>query len=63
MDLATSEGAQARYTRVCVEVDLTKPLLGKYMIGDCVLLFSTWNTNAWRTCMRHMPYRCLNHGT
>ncbi|CAN1751119.1 Putative ribonuclease H protein At1g65750 [Linum perenne] len=34
MDLATSEGARARYARVCVEIDLSKPLLGKYMIGD-----------------------------
>ncbi|CAN1311984.1 hypothetical protein LINPERPRIM_LOCUS28526 [Linum perenne] len=34
LDLATSEGARARYARVCVEVDLTKPLLGKYMIED-----------------------------
>ncbi|CAN1811454.1 hypothetical protein LINPERHAP1_LOCUS26225 [Linum perenne] len=36
MDLATTEGARARYARVCVEIDLSKPLLGKYMIGDCV---------------------------
>ncbi|CAN1750614.1 hypothetical protein LINPERHAP1_LOCUS4098, partial [Linum perenne] len=36
LDLATSEGARARYARVCVEIDLTKPLLGKYMIGDRV---------------------------
>ncbi|CAN1181979.1 hypothetical protein LINPERHAP2_LOCUS35739 [Linum perenne] len=36
MDLATSEGARARYARVCVEIDLSKPLLGKYMIGDRV---------------------------
>ncbi|CAN1762612.1 hypothetical protein LINPERHAP1_LOCUS8451 [Linum perenne] len=34
LDLATAEGARARYARVCVEVDLTKPLLGKYMIED-----------------------------
>ncbi|CAN1187352.1 hypothetical protein LINPERHAP2_LOCUS38688, partial [Linum perenne] len=37
MDLATSEGARARYARFCVEVDLTKPLLGKYMIGNKIL--------------------------
>ncbi|CAN1132083.1 hypothetical protein LINPERHAP2_LOCUS6793 [Linum perenne] len=36
LDLATSEGARARFARVCVEVDLTKPLLGKYMIEDMV---------------------------
>ncbi|CAN1146011.1 hypothetical protein LINPERHAP2_LOCUS15006 [Linum perenne] len=37
MDLATSEGARGRYARVCVEVDISKPLLGKYMIEDKVL--------------------------
>ncbi|CAN1841227.1 hypothetical protein LINPERHAP1_LOCUS36401, partial [Linum perenne] len=34
LDLATSEGARARYARVCVEVDLSHPLLGKYIIED-----------------------------
>ncbi|CAN1163846.1 hypothetical protein LINPERHAP2_LOCUS25232 [Linum perenne] len=34
LDLATSEGARCRYASVCVEVDLTKPLLGKYMLED-----------------------------
>ncbi|CAN1149247.1 hypothetical protein LINPERHAP2_LOCUS16918 [Linum perenne] len=29
LDLATSEGARARYVWVCVEVDLSKPLLGR----------------------------------
>ncbi|CAN1796990.1 hypothetical protein LINPERHAP1_LOCUS21102 [Linum perenne] len=37
LDLATSEGSRCRYARVCVEIDLTKPLLGKYMIEDRVL--------------------------
>ncbi|CAN1147891.1 hypothetical protein LINPERHAP2_LOCUS16135 [Linum perenne] len=37
IDLATTEGARARFARVCVEVDLSKPLLGKYMIEDRVL--------------------------
>ncbi|CAN1824773.1 hypothetical protein LINPERHAP1_LOCUS30896 [Linum perenne] len=37
IDLATSEGARARYARVCVEIDVTKPLLGKYMIEDRTL--------------------------
>ncbi|CAN1164266.1 hypothetical protein LINPERHAP1_LOCUS29052 [Linum perenne] len=37
IDLATSKGARARYARVCVEVDVTKPLLGKYMIEDRTL--------------------------
>ncbi|CAN1139382.1 hypothetical protein LINPERPRIM_LOCUS24089 [Linum perenne] len=34
LDLATAEGTRGRYERVCVEVDLTKPLLDKYMIED-----------------------------
>ncbi|CAN1187053.1 hypothetical protein LINPERHAP2_LOCUS38500 [Linum perenne] len=36
LDLATAEGARARYARVCVEIDLSKPLLGKYSIEDTV---------------------------
>ncbi|CAN1294312.1 hypothetical protein LINPERPRIM_LOCUS22407 [Linum perenne] len=36
MDLATSKGARAPYTRLCVEVDLSKPLLGKYIVEDRV---------------------------
>ncbi|CAN1218194.1 hypothetical protein LINPERPRIM_LOCUS1264 [Linum perenne] len=39
LDMATSEGARARYARVCVEVDLSRPLLGKYVIEDKVYLF------------------------
>ncbi|CAN1178990.1 hypothetical protein LINPERHAP2_LOCUS33936 [Linum perenne] len=38
LDLATSEGARGRYARVCVEIDLSKPLLGKYMLEDRVYL-------------------------
>ncbi|CAN1171744.1 hypothetical protein LINPERHAP2_LOCUS29750 [Linum perenne] len=38
LDMATSEGARARYARVCVEVDLSRPLLGKYVIEDKVFL-------------------------
>ncbi|CAN0878194.1 hypothetical protein LINGRAHAP2_LOCUS12346 [Linum grandiflorum] len=34
LDLATEEGARGRFARVCVEVDLSKPLLGKYMIKN-----------------------------
>ncbi|CAN1813016.1 hypothetical protein LINPERHAP1_LOCUS26729 [Linum perenne] len=34
LDLATSEGARAHYAQVCVEVDLSKPLLGKYLLED-----------------------------
>ncbi|CAN1127557.1 hypothetical protein LINPERPRIM_LOCUS29704 [Linum perenne] len=36
MDLVTAEGARARYARVCVEVDLSRPLLGKYILWDKV---------------------------
>ncbi|CAN1193311.1 hypothetical protein LINPERHAP2_LOCUS41978 [Linum perenne] len=32
--MATSKGARTRYARVCVEVDIFKPLLGKYMIDN-----------------------------
>ncbi|CAN1120481.1 hypothetical protein LINPERHAP2_LOCUS218 [Linum perenne] len=31
LDLATAKGAGARYTRICIEVDLSKPLIGKYI--------------------------------
>ncbi|CAN1749230.1 hypothetical protein LINPERHAP1_LOCUS3634, partial [Linum perenne] len=37
LDLATAEVAKARYARVCVEVDMMKLLLGKYMVDDRVL--------------------------
>ncbi|CAN0906753.1 hypothetical protein LINGRAHAP2_LOCUS24430 [Linum grandiflorum] len=33
VDRATEEGARAKFVRVCVEIDLTKPLLPKYKIG------------------------------
>ncbi|CAN1144617.1 hypothetical protein LINPERHAP2_LOCUS14197 [Linum perenne] len=36
MDLATTQGARARYARVWVEVDISRPLLGKYIIEDRV---------------------------
>ncbi|CAN1122135.1 hypothetical protein LINPERPRIM_LOCUS2592 [Linum perenne] len=38
LDLASTEGARARYACVCVEVDLSKPLLGKYIIDDRTFL-------------------------
>ncbi|CAN1809758.1 Putative ribonuclease H protein At1g65750 [Linum perenne] len=38
LDLATAEGTRARYARVCVEVDLSRPLLGKYVIEDRTFL-------------------------
>ncbi|CAN1181380.1 hypothetical protein LINPERHAP2_LOCUS35350 [Linum perenne] len=34
LDLATKEGARGRFARVCVEIDISKLLLGKYMIED-----------------------------
>ncbi|CAI0538255.1 unnamed protein product [Linum tenue] len=32
VDRATEEGARGEYARVCVQVDLTKPLLSKFKI-------------------------------
>ncbi|CAN1262539.1 hypothetical protein LINPERPRIM_LOCUS11313 [Linum perenne] len=55
MDLATSEGAQARYARVCVEVDLSKPLLGKYMIGDRTFYVEY-------ECLENIFYTCGMYG-
>ncbi|CAN0892939.1 hypothetical protein LINGRAHAP2_LOCUS17867 [Linum grandiflorum] len=37
---ATQEGARGKYARVCVEVDLTKPLLSKYTIEGKKYLIS-----------------------
>ncbi|CAN1824670.1 hypothetical protein LINPERHAP1_LOCUS30861 [Linum perenne] len=37
LDLATAEGARARYARVCVDIDLSKPLLGKYLLDERVM--------------------------
>ncbi|CAN1342593.1 hypothetical protein LINPERPRIM_LOCUS39518 [Linum perenne] len=37
IDLATKEGARARFARVCVEIDLSKPLIGKYIIDNRTL--------------------------
>ncbi|CAN1165417.1 hypothetical protein LINPERHAP2_LOCUS26138 [Linum perenne] len=37
LDLATKEGARGRYARVCVELDVSKPLLGKYILDDRVM--------------------------
>ncbi|CAN1145343.1 hypothetical protein LINPERHAP2_LOCUS14625 [Linum perenne] len=35
--MATTEGARGRFARVCVEVDISKPLVGNYMIEDRIL--------------------------
>ncbi|CAN0904379.1 hypothetical protein LINGRAHAP2_LOCUS23067 [Linum grandiflorum] len=40
VDRATQEGARGKYARVCVEVDLTKPLLSKYTIEGKTYLIS-----------------------
>ncbi|CAN1279796.1 hypothetical protein LINPERPRIM_LOCUS17171 [Linum perenne] len=55
LDLATKEGARARYARVCVEVDISKPLLGKYMIGDQTFLVEY-------ECLENICYTCGNYG-
>ncbi|CAN1137889.1 hypothetical protein LINPERPRIM_LOCUS23150, partial [Linum perenne] len=34
LDLATVQGARGRHPRVCIEVDLSKPLLGRYNIDN-----------------------------
>ncbi|CAN1153887.1 hypothetical protein LINPERPRIM_LOCUS14994, partial [Linum perenne] len=54
LDLATSEGARARYARVCVEVDLSKPPLDKYMIGDRVFYVEY-------ECLENICYTCDIH--
>ncbi|CAN0928868.1 hypothetical protein LINGRAHAP2_LOCUS36719 [Linum grandiflorum] len=40
IDKATEEGARGKYARVCVEVDLTKPLLSKYKLEGKKYLIS-----------------------
>ncbi|CAN1131082.1 hypothetical protein LINPERHAP2_LOCUS6195 [Linum perenne] len=51
IDLATSEGARARYARVCVEVDVSKPLLCKYTIDNRTLYVEYESlTNTCATC-------------
>ncbi|CAN1163624.1 hypothetical protein LINPERHAP1_LOCUS28710 [Linum perenne] len=38
LDLETKKGPRACYARVCVDVDLTKPLLGKYTLEERIML-------------------------
>ncbi|CAN0881742.1 hypothetical protein LINGRAHAP2_LOCUS14410 [Linum grandiflorum] len=38
VDRATQEGARGKYARVCVEVDLSKPLLPKYKLEGVTYL-------------------------
>ncbi|CAN0846263.1 hypothetical protein LINGRAHAP2_LOCUS4370 [Linum grandiflorum] len=40
VDRATEVGARGKFARVCVEVDLTKPLLSKYMLEGVKYLIS-----------------------
>ncbi|CAN1178435.1 hypothetical protein LINPERPRIM_LOCUS37182 [Linum perenne] len=37
MNFGTTEGERSQYARIFVEVDLSKPLLGKYIVEECVL--------------------------
>ncbi|CAN1170476.1 hypothetical protein LINPERHAP2_LOCUS29023 [Linum perenne] len=55
LDLARAEGARARYARVCIEVDLSKPLLGKYMIGDRVFYVEY-------ECLENLCFTCEMYG-
>ncbi|CAN1189720.1 hypothetical protein LINPERHAP2_LOCUS40074 [Linum perenne] len=55
LDLATAEGARARYARVCIEIDLSKPLLGKYMIGDRVFYVEY-------ECLENICFTCGMYG-
>ncbi|CAN1148860.1 hypothetical protein LINPERHAP2_LOCUS16724, partial [Linum perenne] len=53
MDLATAEGDRDCYARICVEVDLTKPLLGKYIIENKELIEYESLGNIFFTCGFH----------
>ncbi|CAN1139907.1 hypothetical protein LINPERHAP1_LOCUS15156 [Linum perenne] len=56
LDLTTAEGARACYTRVCVEeVDLSKPLLDRYMIGNRVFYVEY-------ECLENLCYFCGMYG-
>ncbi|CAN1280011.1 hypothetical protein LINPERPRIM_LOCUS17256 [Linum perenne] len=55
LGLATAEGAKARYARGCVEVDLSKPLLGKYMIGNRLFYVEY-------ECLENLCYLCGMYG-
>ncbi|CAN1787286.1 hypothetical protein LINPERHAP1_LOCUS17579 [Linum perenne] len=55
LDLATKEGTRARYARVCVEVYISKPLFGKYMIGDRTFYVEC-------ECLENLCYTCGRYG-
>ncbi|CAN1348896.1 hypothetical protein LINPERPRIM_LOCUS41635 [Linum perenne] len=55
IDMATTEGARGRYARVCVEVDLSKPLTGKYMIEDRIL-------NVEYESLEYICFTCGHYG-
>ncbi|CAN0846803.1 hypothetical protein LINGRAHAP2_LOCUS4629, partial [Linum grandiflorum] len=51
VDRVTKEGARGKYARVCVEVDLTKPLLPKYKIeGIPYLIVYEGFHKIWTNC-------------
>ncbi|CAN1124750.1 hypothetical protein LINPERHAP1_LOCUS19050 [Linum perenne] len=61
LDLPTSDGARARYACVCVKVDLSKPLLGRYAIKDrtcCVVYESLENIYFFCGMYGHKNYCC-----
>ncbi|CAN0917279.1 hypothetical protein LINGRAHAP2_LOCUS30196 [Linum grandiflorum] len=54
VDRATKEGARAKYARVCVEIDLTKPLLPKYKVdGTKYLVVYEGLTNLCTNCGKY----------
>ncbi|CAN1152641.1 hypothetical protein LINPERPRIM_LOCUS29045 [Linum perenne] len=55
LDLATTEGTRARYARVWVEVDLSQPLLGKYIIDDRVFRIEYES-------LENLCYSCRKYG-
>ncbi|CAL1362287.1 unnamed protein product [Linum trigynum] len=50
VDRATLEGARMKYAHVCVEVDLTKPLLSKYKV-EWKENFITCDARAFTMCV------------
>ncbi|CAN1147574.1 hypothetical protein LINPERHAP2_LOCUS15955 [Linum perenne] len=66
LDLATTEGARARYARVCVEIDISRPLLGKYIIDNRILLVEYESLeNICYSCgfYGHKTDRCIPQST
>ncbi|CAN1121654.1 hypothetical protein LINPERPRIM_LOCUS2293 [Linum perenne] len=55
LDLATKEGARARYARACVEVDFSKPLIEKYVIDNRTFYVESEG-------LGNICYTCGHHG-